>query len=111
MNLCGAGVSTPVQPCILALASDLTTQWALKKRFQQGRKFLLLVTNFGIIVLHAVPEVSVLLVSLGALKRMAIGSVETDRVERWRKIAYVMARGICCSRSIWTWTSLTFGAV
>jgi hypothetical protein len=28
------------------LASDLTTQWALKKRLQRGRKFLLLVTIF-----------------------------------------------------------------
>ncbi|RSH89897.1 hypothetical protein EHS25_001883 [Saitozyma podzolica] len=27
------------------LASDLTTQWALKKGLQQGRKFLLLVAN------------------------------------------------------------------
>jgi hypothetical protein len=41
------------------LASDLTTQWALKKRLQRGRKFLLLVTIFGTNVLHAVPEVSV----------------------------------------------------
>jgi hypothetical protein len=40
------------------LASDLTTQWTLKKRLHLGRKFLLLVTIFRTNVLHAVPEVS-----------------------------------------------------
>jgi hypothetical protein len=67
------------------LASDLTTQWALKKRLQRGRKFLLLVTIFGTNVLHAVPEVSVRrldLVSLEELKKLATGSVETVRVKR-----------------------------
>src|SRR6478752_2524449 len=64
------------------LASDLTTQWALKKRLQRGRKFLLLVTIFGTNVLHAVPEVSVRrldLVSLEELNKLATGSVETVR--------------------------------
>jgi hypothetical protein len=67
------------------LASDLTTIWALKKRLQRGRKFLLLVTIFGTNVLHAVPEVSVRrldLVSLEELKKLATGSVETVRVKR-----------------------------
>jgi hypothetical protein len=67
------------------LASDLTTQWALKKRLQRGRKSLLLVTIFGMNVLHAVPEVSVRrldLVSLEELKKLATGSVETVRVKR-----------------------------
>ena len=67
------------------LASDVTTQWALKKRLQRGRKFLLLVTIFGTNVLHAVPEVSVRrldLVSLEELKKLATGSIETVRVKR-----------------------------
>jgi hypothetical protein len=41
------------------LASDLTTQWALNKRLQPGRKSLLLVTILVTNVLYAVPEVSV----------------------------------------------------
>jgi hypothetical protein len=67
------------------LASNLTTQWALKKRLQRGRRFLLLVTIFGTNVLHAVPEVSVRrldLASLEELKKQATGSVETVRVKR-----------------------------
>ena len=67
------------------LTSDLTTQWALKKRLQRGRKFLLLVTVFGTNVLQAVPEVSVRrldLVSLEELKKLATGSVETAWFKR-----------------------------
>jgi hypothetical protein len=66
------------------LASDLTTQWALKKRLQRGRKLLLLVTIFGTNVLHAVPEASVRRldrVSLEELKKLATCS-ETVRVKR-----------------------------
>ncbi|GFZ44318.1 hypothetical protein JCM24511_02040 [Saitozyma sp. JCM 24511] len=52
------------------LASDLTTQWALKKRLQRGRKFLLLATIFRTNVLHAVPEVSVRRLELVSLEEL-----------------------------------------
>ena len=40
-------------------SSDLKSQWSLKNRLQQARKFVLLVQVFGSNILHIVPEVSV----------------------------------------------------
>jgi hypothetical protein len=47
------------EPDFQVATTDLTNLWSLKKRWQQGRKFLLVVNTFGENSLHAVPELSV----------------------------------------------------
>jgi hypothetical protein len=75
----------PHQSVFQVASKDLTTRCNLKKRLQRSRKFLLLVKTFGVIILRAVPEVTVTRldpVNFEDLTKLATGSVEANKVKR-----------------------------